>query len=119
MSKLMLVEDDNNLREFYWCDWSTDGHCGCNRRGCNAPGCSQLVNQAGVTNTLKLDSNPDNNMASDIDAVTAVPDLQLSQTDGVTRTAPGNALTYTLSITNAGTSGSPATGSTARHCRPA
>ncbi len=50
------------------------------------------------------DSNPADNSATDVDAVLAVADLSISKTDGRTDALPGDTLTYTIDIANAGPS---------------
>jgi len=65
---------------------------------------------ASITNTASIaddgtkgnDPTPSNNSTSDVDTLTATPDLQISKTDGQTVVTPGQLLTYTLTITNVG-----------------
>ncbi|MBL8056754.1 MAG: DUF11 domain-containing protein [Anaerolineales bacterium] len=68
-------------------------------------GVSVLTNTAVVADdgTGGADPTPGDTTATDVDAVDAVPDLQLAKTDGLASALPGQILTYTLSITNAGT----------------
>jgi uncharacterized repeat protein (TIGR01451 family) len=62
-----------------------------------------LINSAVITPPAGLfDPNGDNNDATDIDTFLAVSDLSITKTDGVTTTRPGQALTYTIVVTNAG-----------------
>lgn len=63
-----------------------------------------------ITNTVTVaddgthgsDIATTNNTAADADAVNSSPDLRLQQSDGRSIVLPGNLLTYTLSIANAG-----------------
>jgi uncharacterized repeat protein (TIGR01451 family) len=50
------------------------------------------------------DSDPADNSATDVDAVLAVADLSISKTDGRTDALPGDTVTYTIDIANAGPS---------------
>lgn len=63
-----------------------------------------ITNTASVTDdgTHGADPNPADNSASDTDYTASVIDLALTKTDGVTTTAPGATLTYTLTVTNQG-----------------
>ncbi|MGD2177242.1 MAG: hypothetical protein PVG71_05405 [Anaerolineae bacterium] len=57
-----------------------------------------------ITNTVEVaDDGEAYASAADVDAVTAVPDLTISKTDGVTTVMPGQTVTYTLTISNVGT----------------
>jgi uncharacterized repeat protein (TIGR01451 family) len=64
-----------------------------------------------VTNTVTItppegaiDTNPDNNTASDTDSITPQADLSITKTDGVTEVTAGTAVTYTLLVRNNGPS---------------
>jgi len=50
------------------------------------------------------DPAPDNNSATDTDAVNPVADLAITKTDGVTSVVVGGATTYTITVTNNGPS---------------
>jgi uncharacterized repeat protein (TIGR01451 family) len=63
------------------------------------------------------DPTPVNNVAFDTDALGAAPDLTITKDDGVTQIAPGQTLTYTLTISNVGNQG--ATGVTVTDPIPA
>lgn len=56
-----------------------------------------------ITNTVEV---ADDGLAgaddNDVDAVTAARDLSIGKSDGVSTVAPGDTLTYTITITNAG-----------------
>ena len=62
------------------------------------------------TNTVRADDDgsngpdptPANNQATDTDALVAVPDLQVTKTDGTATAQPGDTLTYQMVITNVG-----------------
>src|SRR5581483_6457760 len=58
-----------------------------------------VATPAGVT-----DPTPGNNGATDTDTLVASADLSITKTDGVTTATPGNALTYTITASNAGPS---------------
>jgi uncharacterized repeat protein (TIGR01451 family) len=64
-----------------------------------------LSNTATITTPSGVvDINSSNNSATDVDAVLAVADLSVSKTDGRTGALPGDTLTYTIDIANAGPS---------------
>jgi uncharacterized repeat protein (TIGR01451 family) len=54
------------------------------------------------------DPNPGNNSATDVDTLTPVTDLTIAKTDSADPVSPGDPLTYTLTISNAGPSDSSA-----------
>ena len=58
-----------------------------------------VVEPAGV-----VDTNPANGTATDSDAVTARADLSITKTDGLVSALPGDAVTYTVVVTNNGPS---------------
>src|SRR5206468_2898842 len=63
------------------------------------------------------DPTPANNTATDIDSLASTPDLVVNKTDGVSAAQPGDTLTYTLTISNAGAQN--ASGVTATDTLPA
>ncbi len=65
---------------------------------------TQIVNTVviGDDGTNGEDPTPDDNTTTDTDDLTAAPDLAISKDDGVSLTAPGASLTYTLRIENRG-----------------
>ncbi|MEM9291102.1 MAG: right-handed parallel beta-helix repeat-containing protein [Acidobacteriota bacterium] len=66
-----------------------------------------LSNTATIT-TVAMDTNPSNNSATDDDTVLApFADLSLVKFDGETTAAPGETLTYRISISNTGPSDAP------------
>ncbi|MBI3267726.1 MAG: DUF11 domain-containing protein, partial [Planctomycetes bacterium] len=69
-----------------------------------AAGIDAFTNTANATDdgANGADPNAANNTASDTDALNAAPDYSIAKSDGVATAAPGNALTYTLTITNVG-----------------
>jgi uncharacterized repeat protein (TIGR01451 family) len=67
---------------------------------------------AGVT-----DPNPGNNSATDSDPITPVADLSIVKSDGVSTVTPGNGVTYTIVVSNAGPS--PANGAIVNDVLPA
>ena len=52
-----------------------------------------------------VDPTPANNSASDVDTLTPTADLSITKTDGVTSAVPGDDVTYTIVVSNAGPSG--------------
>ena len=52
----------------------------------------------------QTDPTPGNNSATDTDTPNAQTDLSITKTDGSTTYVPGNAITYTLVVANAGPS---------------
>jgi len=70
-------------------------------------GTTAITNTATVTDdgSNGSDPNPDDNTATDVDTLTAAPDLTITKTDGVATTTPGATLVYTLTITNVGNIG--------------
>ncbi len=69
-----------------------------------AAGREQLVNLIAVDDDgfNGVDTTPANNAAEDRDDLTAVPDLRVTQSDGLAAAAPGTTLTYSIVVTNAG-----------------
>lgn len=67
-------------------------------------GVTNITNTANIADdgTKGNDPTPSNNSTTDVDTLTAAPDLQISKTDGQTIVTPGQLLTYTLTITNVG-----------------
>ncbi len=55
------------------------------------------------------DPAPDNNSATDSDALGAQADLAITKTDGVTTATPGGSVTYTIVAANSGPSNAPGT----------
>jgi uncharacterized repeat protein (TIGR01451 family) len=70
-----------------------------------------VSNTATVDPPLDMfDPNPGNNSATDVDTVGFPADLSITKTDGQTTASPGQALTYTIVVGNAGPN--PVTGAT-------
>jgi uncharacterized repeat protein (TIGR01451 family) len=68
-----------------------------------APGATgTLSNTATVAGAV--DPNPANNSATDIDTLTPEVDLTIDKTDSADPVSPGDALTYSLTVTNLGSS---------------
>ena len=67
-----------------------------------------LSNTATVTGVAG-DPVPANNSATDTDTLTAMADLAITKTDGVTSATPGGSVTYTIMAANAGPSNTTAT----------
>lgn len=67
-------------------------------------GTTTITNHASATDdgTHGADPTPANNTGTDTDTVISAPDLTVSKSDGVTNAAPGDTLTYTLTVTNLG-----------------
>ena len=63
---------------------------------------TDLTNTVTVTH-MDPDPTPGDNTATDIDPIVARPDYVITKTDGVTSAKPGDTLTYTITVTNAGT----------------
>ncbi len=64
-----------------------------------------LSNSATITPPAgTTDPTPGNNTATDTDALTPTADLQITKTDGSATATPGNTVTYTIVVTNAGPS---------------
>ena len=62
-----------------------------------------LVNTASVSPPAGVtDTNPSNNSVTDTDTITPQADLQLTNTDNQTVAVPGNPMSYTVVVTNAG-----------------
>ena len=61
-----------------------------------------LSNTAAVSLPNNSDPNLANNSATDTDAVLALADLAISKTDGVSAVTPGQVVTYTIQVSNAG-----------------
>ncbi len=59
-----------------------------------------LTNTVNVTGSA-LDPTPSNDTATDINTVTAVADLQVTKTDGVSSVIAGGTTTYTVTVSNA------------------
>ena len=68
-------------------------------------GVTSIINTATVTDDggNGADPTPANNTDTDIDSLATTPDLVVTKTDGVTSASPGDTLTYTVTISNAGT----------------
>ena len=64
-------------------------------------GLTQIVNTTTVTHD-DPDPTPGDNTDDDTDPVVAAPDYVITKTDGVTSAKPGNTLTYTITVRNAG-----------------
>lgn len=62
-----------------------------------------VVNTATVT-SLMNDPNPGDNTATDVDILSPRADLSITKTNGVTSVRPGDTLTYTITVRNAGPS---------------
>lgn len=73
-----------------------------------AAGVTALTNTATVAGEDGADPTPGNNTDTDIDTLVAAPDLVVTKTDGQTSATPGDTLTYTLTIRNAGDQALPA-----------
>ncbi|HTX91496.1 MAG TPA: sortase, partial [Anaerolineales bacterium] len=71
--------------------------------GVTATPSGDLVNTATVTSPV-TDTNPANNTASDTDGLAA---LTVTKDDGISAVSPGTAITYTVTVTNAGTASLP------------
>jgi uncharacterized repeat protein (TIGR01451 family) len=68
-----------------------------------------LVNTATVTTPPGVaDTNPLNNIATDLDTLTPVADLSISKDNGVTQIIEGQTTVYTITVANAGPSDAPA-----------
>ena len=66
-----------------------------------------LANTATVAAPAGLtDANPANNSATDTDTLTPTADLGVTKTDGQASAVPGTAVTYTITVSNAGPSAS-------------
>ncbi|MCP4371072.1 MAG: DUF11 domain-containing protein, partial [Deltaproteobacteria bacterium] len=67
-------------------------------------GIETITNTATVTDdgTNGPDPTPEDNTASDINSVEAVPDLRITKDDGNVSSVPGNIITYTLTYANVG-----------------
>ena len=67
-------------------------------------GVTSITNSATVTDDggNGADPTPANNTDTDIDSLATTPDLVVTKTDGVTTASPGDTLTYTVTISNAG-----------------
>ena len=66
---------------------------------------TNLVNTATVAAPVGVvDPIPANNSATDVDTTAAVTDLAVTKTDGLTSATPGDVVTYTVTVTNAGPS---------------
>ncbi len=64
---------------------------------------TQITNTAHVSdNGAHGEPTPGNNTATDMDTIEAVPDLQISKTDGGITAQPGDIVTYTLAYANTG-----------------
>jgi uncharacterized repeat protein (TIGR01451 family) len=77
-----------------------------------------LANTASVTpQSGATDSNPANDAATDTDALTPQADLSIAKSDGQVAVVPAQALSYTITVANAGPSA--ATGATVTDTLPA
>ncbi|MEP7201973.1 MAG: hypothetical protein ABI894_05150, partial [Ilumatobacteraceae bacterium] len=66
---------------------------------------TDLTNTATITAPAAVsDPNPDNNSATDTDSTSPVTDLDVTKTDGLISALPGDALTYSVVVSNAGPS---------------
>ena len=65
---------------------------------------ANVSNTATITSTPTTDPNPANDSATDTDSVTTSADLGMVKTDSTDPVTPGQALTYTLTVTNNGPS---------------
>ena len=66
---------------------------------------TDLVNTASITAPVDVtDPNSTNNSATDIDSSSPVSDLGVTKTDGLITTLPGDVVTYTVAVSNAGPS---------------
>ena len=63
-----------------------------------------LVNTATISFSPISDPNAANDSATDVDTVTQSADLSITKTDSADPVTPGQAFTYTLTVTNAGPS---------------
>ena len=63
-----------------------------------------LANTATVAAGNATDPNPGNDSATDTDTLVGVADLAITKTDGLTSAQPGDTVTYTIEVTNAGPS---------------
>lgn len=64
-------------------------------------GVTELSNTVSVTDG-NVDPTPLNNSATDTDILNAAPDYQLTKTDGLTNAVPGQTITYSITVRNAG-----------------
>ncbi|MEO8424081.1 MAG: hypothetical protein ABI595_09240, partial [Actinomycetota bacterium] len=67
---------------------------------------ANLSNTASITSAPATDPNGANNTATDTDNVTTSADLSIAKTDSVDPVIPGQAFTYTITVTNNGPSDS-------------
>ena len=64
-----------------------------------------LVNTASISVPVGVtDPDPADDVATDVDALTPLADLGITKTDGLTTALPGDTVTYTIVVTNAGPS---------------
>ena len=71
----------------------------------NFPLNQTLTNKATVTGPVGIpDPNPDNNTVTVIGTPAALTDLSVTKTDGQTQYVPGQQITYTITVSNAGPS---------------
>ena len=71
----------------------------------NSAAVGNLVNSATViVGAGQVDPSPGNNTATDTDTRNAQTDLSITKTDGTTVYTPGNSITYTIQVLNAGPS---------------
>ncbi|MCI0702618.1 MAG: hypothetical protein L0241_16160 [Planctomycetia bacterium] len=75
----------------------------------NATVSSSATLGSAITNTATIstpsgttDSVPSNNSATDMNTVVQMVDLSVTKTDGQTNVAPGQTITYTIAVSNAG-----------------
>ena len=67
-----------------------------------------LVNTATVATAAGItDPTPGNDSATDTDTIASLADLSITKTDGVTSASPGNSVTYTITVSNAGPNADP------------
>ncbi len=67
---------------------------------------ANLTNTASITSTPATDPNAANDSATDTDSVTTSADLVIVKTDSADPVTPGQAFTYTITVTNNGPSDS-------------
>ena len=66
---------------------------------------TNLVNTATISAPVGVvDTNTANNSATDVDSTNAITDLAVTKTDGLSSAMPGDVVTYTIAVTNAGPS---------------
>jgi len=65
---------------------------------------ANLINTASVTSAPATDPNAANNSATDTDSITTSADLSIAKTDSADPVIPGQAFTYTITVTSLGPS---------------